>query len=120
MNYPVRKKIVRFFGLVYFSFAISSCGEIATPANRKEIDSAMFKEKWMLTVNRGTITCEPPSALVFIAPDGTKYGINGTADTMGYADIRSIWIDDPNPEFKKIGTKMSIAPLMNEARKLCK
>jgi Protein of unknown function (DUF2511) len=120
MNYQARKKLIVVFDLACLCFMISSCGEAPKPANRKEINSAMFKGEWMLTVDRGTIACEPPSALIFIAPDGTQYGINGTAETMGYADIQPIRIDDPNPEFKKLGNKMSLDPLFKEARKLCK
>ena len=84
-------------------------------ANRRSISKTNFSGEWMLTVDDGELLCVSPKSVVFIAPDGTKYGVNGTAKDFGYPDIRPIWKDNPAIE----GTKIDIGSLINEGLKLC-
>jgi hypothetical protein len=55
-----------------------------------------YGDAWPLTVESGVLRCEG-RAVVFRAPDGTDYAVNGVA--MGdpaFEDIESIWADDPS------------------------
>jgi hypothetical protein len=102
----------RFLSVICLSTIVASCGGAL---NRRNISSSTFPGEWMLTVNSGELICESPSAVVFTAPDGGKYAVNGTAEGKGYNNIRPIWKDNPQIQ----GTKISIAPLIDEGLKLC-
>lgn len=52
-----------------------------------------FGRAWPFTVDEGVLSCEslgPASAVTFMAPDGTEYGVNGTALSKGYPRINPI------------------------------
>lgn len=72
---------------------------------------------WPLTVDHGTVRFEPPGHVVFIAPDGTEYAVNGFAKTKGYEDIAPIWRDDPDPCWDFLDAderpKLSIDPILS-------
>ena len=85
-------------------------------SNRRTVSSADFPGEWMLTVDKGELICKAPSTIVFIAPDGAQYAVNGTATSRGYADIQPIWKD--NPEIP--GTKINIGSLISKGLELCK
>jgi len=53
--------------------------------------------------------------VLFEAPDGTTYGLNGTAQTMGYPGIDPIWKPDP----LGYGLKINIGALMDRGLELC-
>ena len=62
-----------------------------------------YKGDWPLTVSEGKIyahTLKPQFgeriAVIFIAPNGRKYGLNGTAQSAGYANIHQITKIDTN------------------------
>lgn len=74
-----------------------------------------FGADWPLTVSHGELRCEEPSAVVFTAPDGTEYGVNGMATTQGYAEIDPIWRRDPSG----IVPRMDIGPLIDRGLELC-
>jgi len=84
-------------------------------SNRRIISSSDLPGEWMLTVDSGELLCIPPKKVVFVAPDGTEYGVNGTAKGFGYPEITPIWKDNPAIE----GTKVNIGPLIEEGLKLC-
>lgn len=52
---------------------------------------------------------------MFVAPDGTDYGLNGTAMDFGHKDIEPIWADNPTG----LTPKLSIGPLIEAGLKLC-
>jgi hypothetical protein len=85
-------------------------------SNRRTVSSADFPGEWMLTVDKGELICKAPSTIVFIAPDGAQYAVNGTATSRGYTDIQPIWKD--NPEIP--GTKINIGSLISKGLELCK
>lgn len=82
------------------------------------VEPADFDEPWPLTVDGGTLRCEPPSAVVFTAPDGTEYAVNGMAESQDYADIEPIWRDDPDPP-AGADLKVSIHPLIEAGLDMC-
>jgi hypothetical protein len=51
-------------------------------------------ERWPLTVAEGKIykaeASNERSNVIFVAPDGTEYALNGTALSAGYRDIHGI------------------------------
>jgi hypothetical protein len=70
---------------------------------------------WPLTVDRGTLNCEPGSRVTFTA-DGTTYAVNGTAKGLGeWADIDPIWADDGSG----LGLKVNIGDLIEAGLALC-
>jgi|GEM_PF-3471750 len=95
--------------------ATAACGGAE---NSRTVTSTEFQDDWMLTVDSGTLVCEPPAGIVFIAPDGTEYAVNGTATGMGYADIQPIWKADPSVP-AELGLKISIDPLITAGMELC-
>jgi hypothetical protein len=52
--------------------------------------------------------------VVFTAPNGREYAVNGMASGRGYADIDPIWRDAPGP-----APKVSIGPLIDVGLELC-
>ena len=63
-------------------------------------------ERWPLTVAKAVIVCAPANRLILAVPDtsGTWYWLNGLAKgTHKYADLNTIWKDDPDVAGLKIG-----------------
>lgn len=78
--------------------------------------------QWPLKVKSGLLQCEEEVSggfvlqkVWFTAPDGTVYGVNGTAQDAGYPGIDSIWKNDP----AGYGLKINIGPLIDRGLKLC-
>lgn len=78
---------------------------------------------WPLTVKQGLLQCESevlPSFTVervtFEAPDGTVYGVNGSAVSVGYPRIDPIWKKDDSAGY---GLKVNISPLIDRGLRLC-
>jgi len=90
---------------------VLACGGPSGPP-AGHVTRAEFGPTWPLTVDGGDLRCEG-GAIVFRAPDGKDYGVNGLAST--YADIGPIWAPDP----KGIMPKMDIGPLIRAGQKLC-
>jgi hypothetical protein len=81
-----------------------------------------FGNAWPLTVERGYLRCEESAvdglleqAVVFTAPDGTEYGVNGTAQDEGYPQIDPIWKNSG----ESFAPKVDIGPLIDKGLSLC-
>lgn len=93
---------------------LSACS--STPEYKaQEVSADQFGDKWPLTVDKGTLHCEPPTRIVFTAPDGQKYGVNGSAAN----DYISILEITKETEYNGIKMKMSSANLIDIGMKLC-
>lgn len=83
-----------------------------------EVSRAEFEAEgrtWPLTVDSGTLNCEPASSVTFRA-GGTTYAVNGTAKTMtDLPDIDPIWADDGSG----LGLKVDIGDLIEAGLDLC-
>ncbi|WP_405030384.1 DUF2511 domain-containing protein [Nocardioides renjunii] len=76
---------------------------------------SMGKE-WPLDVQRGALRCVGASEVVFTAPNGLEYAVNGSAmSTRKYVNIRKIWSDSTALG----GTKKDIGPLIDLGLSLC-
>ncbi|HHP6940216.1 TPA: DUF2511 domain-containing protein [Acinetobacter baumannii] len=103
----------KFIAVVASAF-ISACS--STPEYQTvEVTADQFGDKWPLTVDKGTLHCEPPTRIVFTAPDGQKYGVNGSA-ANDYISILEITKDTENMGVK---FKMNSSILIEEGMKLC-
>lgn len=103
----------KFIAAVAAAF-ISACS--STPEYQTiEVTADQFGDKWPLTVDKGTLHCEPPTRIVFTTPDGQKYGVNGSA-ANDYISILEITKDTEN-----MGVKFKMSPniLIDEGMKLC-
>lgn len=101
----------------------------SSPSSEKEpakdpakVSRADMGRKWPLTVNKGRLVCigsRGVGAVVFVAPDGTNYAVNGTAKGRldHAADINTIWADD---KALGMGLKKNIGPLIDRGLKLCR
>ena len=92
--------------------------EIATPAPVPgAVSRADYGDAWPLTVESGVVRCDLGHAVVFHAPDGTDYALNGIAmaEPEKYKDLHPIWADDPGG----IAPKLSIGPLIELGLNLC-
>ncbi|NHC36895.1 DUF2511 domain-containing protein [Scytonema millei] len=97
--------------------AIATASEV--PATSRAISEAELGEKYPFTVPEGTVRCatEYGAAVVFVTPDGTEYGVNGTADaSKQFKDIHPIWKDDPRPGYAKV----SLGSVIHMGLDLCK
>jgi len=102
-------------------FAAAGCSSIdsSTGAGGTEVSRGNMGDDWPLTVDKGTLACNGSGGVgevVFTAPDGTEYAVNGTAKSGGYKDIRPIWADD---ESLGHGLKKDISPLIDKGLSLC-
>lgn len=82
-----------------------------------EVSRSDFGDDWPLTVERGTLACEEPSAVIFTT-GGTTYAVNGMAsglaDQRGWeAEIDPIWAEGEAAPRKNIG------PLIDRGLELC-
>jgi hypothetical protein len=82
-----------------------------------KVSRADMGKKWPLTLDKGRLLCigsRRSGALVFVAPDGKNYALNGTAKAqLDHADIDTIWADAGG------GLKKDLGPLINRGLKLC-
>jgi hypothetical protein len=82
-----------------------------------EVAKSEFGSRWPLTVSHGTLSCDGYS-VVFAAPEGMRYGLNGTAqDQLGLPPIDPIWRYEPG--MKRYGLKVDIGPLIQRGLALC-
>ena len=77
------------------------------PGTRR-ITRAGYGDEWPLTVDSGVLSCQQGTAVVFTAPDGTAYGVNGMA--ADYEEIEPIWAADPTG----VAPKKNIGPLIDD------
>ena len=94
-------------------FTLSAACGGGAPSNQRAVSRSDFGATWPLTVESGTLRCEPPGAVIFRAPDGKDYGVNGLAASA--ADIGPIWAADPSG----ISPKMNLGPLLTAGQALC-
>ncbi|MCW2622104.1 MAG: putative lipoprotein [Frankiales bacterium] len=96
----------------------SSTGADESAGAVGEVSRAEFEGEgrtWPLTVDRGTLSCEPVNRVVFTA-GGTTYSVNGTAKgAHQWADIDPIWADDGSG----LGLKVNIGDLIEAGLALC-
>lgn len=102
-----------------------ACGSAMAAAATSPISKSQFPADWPLTVDAGTLNCEPvpgsPNLQLVTFTSGAKtYALNGTAGGQaakrGWLEVRPIWRDNP----AIAGTKLSIGPLINRGLALCK
>ncbi len=87
------------------------------PSTGREVTRQEFGDRWPFTVERGVVICLVGHVAVFRA-GGVTYALNGLARQRGgYADIRPIWLDDP--EYPGL-LKVSLGPILDAALDLCK
>lgn len=89
----------------------------AQPPREELVTQQELGDAWPLTVDGGHLRCIRAGAVVFRAPDGSDYAVNGMAKSMGYPDIGPIWADHPKALFA--GHKVSIGPLIQRGLALC-
>lgn len=103
----------KFIAAVAAAF-ISACS--STPEYQTiEVTADQFGDKWPLTVDKGTLHCEQPTRIIFTAPDGQKYGVNGSAQN-DYVTIMEITKDT---EIMGQKIKMNPSVLIEEGMQLC-
>ncbi len=89
----------------------------ATTMVQVQVIADDFGEAWPLTVPRGYLRCEHPTAVSFERMDGTIYRVNGLATQ--YPSIEPIWAKDPAAE-PGIDLRKSVGPLIEMGLELCK
>ena len=82
------------------------------------VDRADYGEAWPLTVAGGTLECEHESresSRVFVTldtADGIMYGLNGSARSFGYPDVKSV--------LRPGRTLVDVQPLIDRGLTLCR
>ena len=93
---------------------LSACS--STPEYKTvEVTADQFGDKWPLTVDKGTLHCEPPTRIFFTTAEGHKYGVNGTAAI----DAPSILQIVKDKDVGGVNIKMDATLLIEEGMKLC-
>lgn len=85
-----------------------------------QVHRSQFGDKWPLTVEYGTIFCLGNRAVIFRAPDGKDYALNGPAIQMGYQRItpnHPIWRN--GTKYGDVQTKVDLGVLTAVGLKLC-
>jgi hypothetical protein len=114
------------------AFGVAGCGddsgksadapakEQAAPDPGALAESDFPKGEWPLTVSEGVVRCEGSAgsgSVIFRAPDGTDYAVNGTAKTVkqDLPEIEEIWKKDPDVP----GARINISPVSDRGLELC-
>ena len=99
---------------------IIACSEPKERRTSKTVSRADYGAEWPLTIQKAELYCYEDA--VWIEADGKKYAVNGWAESLmsgnfGYqfAELRSIWRD--NPENRRL--KISIGVLIDDGMDLC-
>lgn len=88
----------------------------AAPTDRRMVHKEDYGDAWPFTVDQGVVRCVAPRNEVVFSSGGKAYAVNGTAKANDlYADIGSIWKDDP----MIAGAKVSIGPILELGLSLC-
>lgn len=62
-----------------------------------------FGEGWPFTAPSGQVTVTKRGAVLFLPPAAPHaYGLNGTADQLGYESVLPIWRDHPDRPNQKV------------------
>lgn len=96
-------------------FALAIGWKIFAPgdSHTKHVTRSDYGSYWPLTVDSATIGCK--GADPYAQVGSIRYGLNGTAQTDGYASPDPIWADDSSSP----GLKVDIGVLRINALKLC-
>lgn len=95
---------------------LAACGTggEGTPVSREAFEGQGMT--WPLTLDEGSVSCEPGNRALFTDPQGATYALNGLSNGDGrWLDIEPIWAPDPEVD----GLKVGIGDLIEEALKLC-
>lgn len=104
--------VVAIAGIVWHS--TSGGGE--EKAHDRLVSRTDYPGTWPLTVDAGDLWCNNGALTITVNNVGDSYSLNGTAAATGFnKPLDPIWADDPSSP----GLKMSIAPLIADAQKLC-
>lgn len=88
----------------------------AEKTHHRLVSQTDYPGTWPLTVDGGILWCDNGALTITINNVGDSYSLNGTAAATGFnKPLDPIWADDP----RSPGLKMSIAPLIADAQKLC-
>jgi hypothetical protein len=84
-----------------------------------QVRAEEYGDAWPLTIDEGVLSCDA-DRVVFTAPDGAVYALNGLAETHadqeGWSDVDPIWADNPSDSG---GPKLNIGPLIDDGLALC-
>jgi len=84
-------------------------------SHSKNVSRSDYGAGWPLTVDSAKIGCANGQN-EYVQVGSIRYALNGTAKADGgYSNVDTIWADDPSSP----GLKLSIAPLIADAQKLC-
>lgn len=100
--------------VVLVALGISSGGGGSGPVRAAGVEvSVAVVQPWPFTVASGLLACEG-GAVTFTA-GGVEYGVNGTAQDLGYPGPDAIWADDPETP----GLKVSISAVIDRGLQEC-
>lgn len=116
MKYYVLGAAAAIIGIYLFFGESSRSGQ--------KVTSEEYGEDWPFTVSEGIVHCYDGREYVF-QTGGTKYSLNGWADTFadkkGYeSNLHAIWRKDPKfPDLPDLNVYITIGNLTTLAEKLC-
>lgn len=118
----VRISAVIYLGLIGLAFYwLWGLMSPSTP-DGQAISQSEYGEKWPFTVAKGSVRCEGASWIVFES-GGVAYAVNGSARSVaksrGWADVETIWRDDPAAQGTGTTWKVSVSPIIERGLKLC-
>lgn len=98
--------------LIIAALLLSACG---SEPKTLAITSAQYGDKWPLTVEKGTLSCEPLDRIIFTTSEGQRFGVNGSASS------NQLSILEIAKETENLGVKfkMDTSFLIDEGMKLC-
>ena len=109
---------IRVLLLILTTLSVVGCG------SGTKISETDFGSQWPFTVSKGKLNCEGSSGMgaVTFTANGITYAVNGTAKAVakkrntGWRDIDEIWKASPDIP----GAKVSMGPIIEKGRSLCK
>lgn len=121
-TWPPQNATVECYALENATFADRVCDwEKELRSQAVPVSKEQFGDQWPFIIDSGQLACTRirsdgtygfDGCVVFLAPDGTRFGVNGLARNAGYDNTRPIRRMHPDPEYAESGIMVDIGPLI--------
>lgn len=101
--------------VVVMFLAFGGFGGGSEPSVPERLVSRVDVTPWPFTVDAGVLRCRTHTGVTFQPAGGVEYGLNGSAQAMGYPSPEVVWAADP----AVAGLRLDLGPAIALGQALC-